>query len=385
MKTQLLEDIGESAALFPPTSRPAGNPNLEQGAPVRAPASNAPSARPRAATGVWRQRVAPEPPAPATRPAEDAAPLELDKVFGELAALEAQFVHPEIPQPLPASHAEPLDEPGSALEEAVTVPNPTLTATAPRDPWFDFTPPAPAPHMAVPFTPAPAGLARSKKRFLAWGAAAFSVMLLAWGGRYLVQERHDDGSLALVASQAIVKPRADVPSNGRGLAVPAPAAQPGTGTPVPPAVSASAPLPEMPPPDVAPPGVPPLVMLEPDPPLAVKPEPAARLSAGRGAAVTAPKVVHAAKPAPAFPQKKPSIRKTRERADVVAAPAKEKRQREPVRQLTRARFAEAKEAFAPDTSMAATLKACREHGYHAAQCIKRQCSVGAYGFACRGR
>jgi hypothetical protein len=39
----------------------------------------------------------------------------------------------------------------------------------------------------------------------------------------------------------------------------------------------------------------------------------------------------------------------------------------------------------PDTSMAATLKACREHGYHASQCIKRQCSVGTYGFACRGR
>lgn len=380
MKTQLLEDIGESAALFPPTSRPAGNPNLEQGVPVRAPASSAPSARPRAATGVWRQRVVPEPLSPATRPAEDAAPLELDKIFGELAALEAQFVHPETQQPLPASHAEPLDQPGSALEEAATVPNPTLTATAPRDPWFDFTPPAPAPHMAVPFTPAPAGLLRSKKRFLAWGAAAFSAALLAWGGRYLVQERHDDGSLALVASQAIIKPRADVPSDGRGLAATAPGAEPGTGAPVPPALAASAPSPEM-----APPGVPPLVMLEPDPPAAVKPEPAARPATGRGDALTAPKLVRAAKPAPASPQKKPPIRKTRERADAIATAAKEKRQREPVRQLARAPVVQAEKPFAPDTSMAATLKACREHGYHAAQCIKRQCSVGVYGFACRGR
>lgn len=351
MKTQLLEDIGESAALPPPLSSTGGHSTAGKGAPsvAPAPAPTAPPPRARTATGVWRQRLAEEPPAPAPQPAEEVAPRELDKVFGELAALEAQFVRAEPAQLQPATPAESLHPPGIALAEQTTVSNPIHATATPHDHFFDFTPPAPAAQVANPFTPAPIVLAQSRKRPLVWAACALSAALLAWGARYLVQERTDDGSLALVASQAK--------------------------EPMPPAVPASPPLPD----------VPPLVMLEPDPPAAVTPEPAARLAAGRGALVAAPKIVRTAKPVPAAPAKQASIRKTRERPEAVAAPAKEKRPRQPVRQLARAPVVVTQKPLAPDTSMAATLKACREHGYHASQCIKRQCSVGPYGFACRGR
>jgi len=152
-------------------------------------------------------------------------------------------------------------------------------------------------------------------------------------------------------------------------------ADPGAGAIVPSTVPASAPLPD----------VPPLVMLEPDPPPVIKPEQSSRLAAGRRAPVTAPKIVRAVKKAAVSTVRKPSIRKTHERPDPVIAPVKERRQREPVRRLERVSAVVTERPSTPGDAMAATLKACREHGYHASQCIKRQCSVGTYGFACRGR
>ena len=321
MKTQLLEDIGESGQAGIITSLPA-------------PPAKAPPARERAATGVWRQRPAEEPPAPQTPPLEEAAPLELDRVVGELAALEAQFVRPEPPQ---------------ALRDTIH------TEVAPQGPHFDFTPPAPASQAANPVTPAAAVLAPSRRPYPLWAACALVAALLLWGGRYLYQERNDAGALALVARASTAQPVADAP--------------------IPPAVPASAPLPD----------VPPLVMLEPDPPAAIKPVPVARAVAGRGEPVTKAKAVPAPLRVRAAPLQKPSIRKTRARPDMAAAPVKKSRQREPARQLARAPAVVALKPSAPDTSMEATLRACRAHGYHASQCIKRQCSVGAYGFACRGR
>lgn len=341
MKTQLLEDIGESAAAIPLSSRPAGMSSGGKGAPDPAPARDAPSIRPRAATGVWRQRLAVAPPAPTARAPEEAAALELDKVFGELAALEAQFVSPE-PQ---------------------SAPVPTDAATAPHTPFFDFTPPPPAPPVTDPVAPPATGIAQSRKRHLVWAAGALSVALLVWCVGYLVREHHDAGSLALIASQVKAAPRVDPASSERALAARAST------------IPESTPLP----------AVPPLVMLEPDPPPATRPAPAARPAVDREEWIAVPKTVRAAKKLPASPVPKPSIRKTRERSRVTAAPAKERRQREPVRQFARAPAVAAERPQQTDTSMAATLKACREHGYHASQCIKRQCSVGAYGFACRGR
>jgi hypothetical protein len=299
----------------------------------------------------------------------------LDKVFGEIAALEAQFVRPEPQQALAASPAESAYQPDIAFAEATPALEPTPSVTVPQDPFFDFTPPAPAPHLAAPFTPAPAGLAQSPKRPLVWTACALSAALLVWGGRYWYQERNDAGSPALIASQVKGEAGGESVSHPPALAAMPLKAEPGADALVPSTVPATAPLPD----------VPPLVMLEPDPPSVIKAEAVPKLAATRRASATAPKAVRAAKQAAASALQKPSIRKTRERSAAVAAPAKERRQREPARQVVRAAAVVAERPPTPDTSMAATLKACREHGYHAAQCIKRQCSVGTYGFACRGR
>ena len=361
MKTQLLEDIGESTAVPPPTSKPAAYSNAGKGAPEPAPVRRAPPPRARGATGVWRPRLAWGPPAAATRPPEEATPLELDKVFGEIAALEAQFVRPQPQQALGASQAESTHQPDMGLAQATAAPEPTRAVPAPQEPFFDFTPPAPSPSLADRYAPAPIGRAQSRKRPLIWAACAFSAALLIWGGWYLVEQRNDAGSLALIAGQVAGAAGGDSVWHEPALA--------------PSTVQARTHLPD----------VPPLVMLEPDPPSVVKPEPVPKVIAAKRASVTAPKTVRAARQAAASPSPKPSIRKPRERSAAPAAPAKEKRRRDPARQLARASTVGTERASTPEDAMAETLKACREHGYHAAQCIKRQCSVGTYGFACRGR
>jgi hypothetical protein len=82
---------------------------------------------------------------------------------------------------------------------------------------------------------------------------------------------------------------------------------------------------------------------------------------------------------------KPALRKAQAPSRTAAEPAKEKRKREPVRQLAQASAVAPGRPAEPDTSMEALLKACREHGYHATQCVRRGCSLTQYGFACRGR
>lgn len=376
MKTQLLEDIGQSAEVSLTPSRPAVNPTAGKGAQDLAPARKAQPARPRSATGVWRQKPAGEPQAPAPQPVDE-PPRKLDTVFDEIAALEAQFLRPGQqpapaiapigpPQALPASPAESLHQPAIPQAEATLAPDPARRAAAPQDPLFDFTPPSPAAQVADPFTPAAGGFTQSRKRHLVWAACALSGALLIWGGRWASQERNDAGSLALIATEAKGALRVDSALTERAIAATAS---------TPPAMPASSPMPD----------VPPLVMLEPDPPAAVKREQPAPLAAAGGERPTAPKTGHAAQQRPAAPSPKPSSRKARERSGAAATPAKERRQREPARPLARAAAIRPERPAGQDTSMAALLKACREHGYHATQCIKRQCSVGKYGFACRGR
>jgi outer membrane biosynthesis protein TonB len=228
---------------------------------------------------------------------------------------------------------------------------------------FDFTLPSPTPYVADPFTPVPARFTQSRKRALVWATSALSGALLIWGGLSLYQERKDTDALALVASEAKQAARTDTPFEVRALAATAPARPPGPDAPVQQAAPASTP----------PPDLPPLVMLEPDPPPVVKPTP------------PAPKAARAVAQRPATPAPKPSVRKTREPASAPTRPARDKPKREPVRQLAQASAITVDKHSEPDTSLAATLRACREHGYHATQCIKRQCAVGKYGFACRGR
>lgn len=345
---------------------------------VPATAGKAPPARPRIATGVWRLAAAEKMPAP-TMQSEEAAPVALDQVFEEIAALEANFVHPEQqptpvvaqvepePEPeMPAAPSQPPHAPAVLPAEDRTAPNPAHIAAVPQDPLFDFTEPLPAQQESNPFTPAPTVLARHGKRYVLGAAGLLSVALLVFGGRWLYQERNDAGSMARTAAQA----RVATPANGQAIAekasLPAPGAEGRAQADVP----VSSP-------------VPPLVMLERDPPAAIKPEQA--LPSVEEAPPVARKPKRTVEKKTASTRPKPIIRKADEPVRTAARPAQERPKREPARQFARATATPVDSPAAPDTSMAALLRACRAHGYHATQCIKRECSVTAYGFACRGR
>lgn len=398
MKTQLLEDIGQSAELPLTPAKTAGNTKAKAEAQHLAPPGKAQPGTPRSATGVWRQKPAGEPLIPAT-PAEEAAPLELNKVFEELAALEAQFVAPgqqhdsaappaEPGHALPAAPAGSPHQPGIAAGEAlhVQIPHPVAHpvphhaaepapgAAAPHEPLFDFTPPPPERPAANPFTPAGGGLARSRGRYLLPAAGLLAVALLVLGGRWFYQERNDAASLALIAGEAKQAPRADDALKPPALAVQEPAPAPEADARVVPATPAM-------PASQAAPGVPPLVMLEPDPPAAGKgeqPSPAADQAAP-------PRPEPVAEKKPASPPPKPAARTARASSAKAAEPAKKARKREPAAQPARVAAVGKEKPSGQEASLAATLKACREHGYHATQCIKRDCRVTQYGFACRGQ
>jgi len=270
--------------------------------------------------------------------------------------------------------AESLHRPAIPPAEARPAPHPAHSAAAPQELRFDFTPPPQARQAANPFTPAPT---RSRQRYLVWTACLFSGALLVLGGRWLYQERNDARSLALIADEARAQPRSarvDTAAKPPAMAAQGTAPEPEEAARVAPAMPASRPSP----------AVPPLVMLEPEPPAARPPEQPSPSASQTVPPVTPPPEL-AKEQGAAAPSPKPSSRTARARSDAVARPAKEKAKREPPRQLARASAPAKERPPARDTSMAATLKACREHGYHATQCIKQDCSVTQYGFVCRGQ
>lgn len=418
-------------------------PKAEQDAGQAAAAGTAPAARPRAARGVWRQNPAGAAPgeaveaatqAPAPLPAESTA-QELDRLVEELAALEAQLVPagerqepalapagtgpaPRVPPPAsPRQPAAALPESQLELEpEPEPDPMPVPGAAALHEPRFDFTPPparqpgepffadslaaepavADAP-VTEPFTPAARRSWRAGPRYLAWAACLLAAVLLVVGGRWWYQERRDAGALALIAGAAKEDPRPV-----QGLASPAPAAQQDAREA---GVTAAAPAPAgtRPPPAA----VPPLVMLEEQPGVPVKREQPAPPAADAPAPSTALAPVAATKPAAAVKEEavaaspkpkaqtppkpkaqtpaKPKTQTPPQPSRAAAVPAKETRQREPVRQVARASAAPKEAPLGAEDSLSETLKACRAHGYHATQCIKQGCSMTKYGFACRGR
>ena len=374
MKTQLLEDIGQNATLplapLKKTEHPAADKALQDPAPpaIAGPATPQPDQQP--------------------------AGLDLDSVFEEIAALEAQYVPP-------GPHREPVlapTEPGQPEQPVLPndtlrkpartasfTPDPAQTTTVPLDPVFDFTLPGPAAQAAEPFTRSPSWPTRSGRRRLLWSAGLLAAALLAAGGWWAVQahqERNDAGSLALIANQAQETLRVD-------NAATQPGAAPDSDAGIAPAAPVSSPAPT--------PAVPPLVMLKPEPAAADRAERPAPLPAAQAAPEAASAPEPAAEPGSAFPLPKSLSRAARGQSDAAAAPAPRKREREPVRQLARAstsgakkppaaeRAKEGAEEGAEEGPTAALLRACREHGYHAAQCIKRGCSLTQYGFACRGR
>jgi hypothetical protein len=385
MKTQLLEDIGQSTKVPLAPSDIVANPTANKQLHKLAPAGNAQPAKPRPDLGVWRQKPAAQPLiSPAQEPDQQPATLGLHEVFEEIAALEAQLVHPgqqhepviapvEAVHELPTRPAEPLPKPAIAQADATLPLHATQPPTAPQDPLFDFTPILPAQQAAAPFTPAPTGLARSRRRYLLWAACVLSGALLIQGGRWLYQERNDAGSLARISDEAREKPQVDTAVE-RAMASQELAPGPGSDPSGTPAVPARRPVSTLPP----------LVMLEPEstdtegkrtPPLA----------AGRVAHQTAPKPEPVAEQAPASASPKQSSPTVHKPSDAATQRATERAKREPVPQVASASAIEAERPAERDTTMAATLKACREHGYHAAQCIKRACEVTQYGFVCRGR
>lgn len=453
MKTQLLEDIGQSAALSLTSSNRPGHSTADKAAQHPAPTGRAQPARPRSALGVWRQKVADEPlVSTPQQPDQPPAPQELHDLFEEIAALEAQFVAPGeqrapaiaaagFQHPLPTPPAAPLQsaippaEPTLAPDQTqaaaaaqdplfdFTAPSPALpaaraagpftdptqAATAPHAPLFDFTRPSPArpaaqatdpfpdpPHAATapqdplfdftaPSTASPAVQAadpftrarptRSTQRYFVWGMGLLALALLIGGGRWWYQERNDTASLARIADAAKAQPQGGNAVQRQALAARASTVQAGA------EVRAAPPVPAI---DSSP-AVSPLVMLEPDPPAAAKLEQRPPPAADRVARQAARKPEPAAKREAASPLPKRSERVARKESDTPARLAANKARRDPVRQLARAPAIETERSSGPDTGLAATLRACRERGYHATQCVKRGCSVTEYGFACRGR
>jgi hypothetical protein len=362
MKTQLLEDIGQNAALSLTPPKTAADSQAGNEVHALAPAGNAAPSKPRSALGVWRQEPAGK--LPASTPGHQTPPLELHDVLEEIAALEAQYVPPGRRHEPAIAPVEPLHQPA----EPTFAPNPAQSATAPQDPFFDFTAPSPAPQEADPFTHAPTGSTRPRQPYLLWAACLLCGALLILGGRWLYQERKaaDEAKEELRRDQAVKQPAIAAKE-----VTPGPEGEVGATA----AVSASRPLP----------APPPLVMLEPDPSTAVKPEQPSP-SAARRAEVQAPLTPEpVAEQGSDSPLPKPPGRIARKHSEAAAVTATESDERAPVRRYARASAIGNEGPSERDTGMAATLRACREHGYHAAQCIKRACSVTEYGFVCRGR
>jgi hypothetical protein len=391
MKTQLLEDIGENATTFLAPSNIAGHANAANEVHKLAPAGKAQPARPRSALGVWRRAAAGEPHiSMARQPDQQPVPLDLNKVFEQIAALEAQYVPPLQEHEPATAPAAPRDEfaaaPAELLREPAIPPagptpgpDPTDTATTPRAPLFDFTLPSPElPAANNPFTHPPAGATRSRRRHVVWGACLLSCALLILGGRWLYQERKDVGAPALIAHDAKDKPQVGKAVQRQAIAVQESTPEPAVDA----RLKSTEPAEPAPRPASS---VPPLVYLEADPTPPAKGKQAASLAAAQAAPRAAPKPAPAAAPGPASPLPKRPTHKARERSEAAARRARAKVERAPARQLARASVAGTERPSGQDTSMEATLKACREHGYHAAQCIKRACRVTEYGFVCRGR
>jgi hypothetical protein len=470
MKTQLLEDIGESAPLSLTPAQPVDHVKADNRARSVAPEGNVQLAEPGPAFSVWKRKPGAEPRTfTAQQPDQAPVPVKSESLFEEIAALEAQYVPPAQQQHKPAiatgeprhvlagvtaettaeTTAQPTAGPAAEpMHESVILRagpafslEPTPTVAAPRDPLFELTPP-PTAHQAAdpaadPFAAAPTAAVRSRPRYLLWGACLLLTALAVQGARWLSHERNHGGSPVLSAAQAKAQLRADNALKRRTNATqvtPEPASD-ARATPV---MTASAPFPALPP----------LVLLKPEPPPAAKPEQHAPVAIERQAPVaikrrppvaierhapvaierhapvavasrnqrTAPqKLEHVVEKRPAYerttPLKlahvvqkppvsrlpRPSSPSARGQSYAAAQPAREWTERQPAREFSRASAVETnrqtEQDFAAkrdyeterDYARAATLRACRAHGYDTAQCFDRACSVSRYGFSCRGQ
>jgi hypothetical protein len=363
MKTQLLEDIGQSATLsLVPSDRVANSGSYKAGqdiaqAPVDAPV------RSRSAFGVWRRKPDDEPVVPATQQPEPPLPAA-PPAFEPIAAVETQHVPPQLVHEAVITPAEPT-----------LGANATQSESAPHGPVFDFTFPSPA-TSAVPdlLTRETSWFERSGQRYLLWGACVLAGALVIQGGRWLYQQSKDAGVLALVADEVKAEPQLDKAAKRRAMGAKEFTLGPDGEVQAAPASSTS------PRPHPAP-TLPPLVLLKPEPAAAAKVIPAATLEADREAVRAPHKLERVAEQAPAAPLPK-EIHRT-----AAAKPARARVERAPDRPIEREPVMQVAKKSEPESAMSAmsaTLKACKEHGYHPAQCVAHKCSVTKYGFVCRG-
>jgi hypothetical protein len=331
MKTQLLEDIGQSASPMWPA--PVAKATAPKVPPPPAQEAAPPVVAARSGL-VWRYKIAAEPappietvpeaPAPAPAPAPALAP-PIDPL-------------PEAPPP-PAPLRSPLDTVHPVIGNPPAGATGASPASAPHEQQannlFDFSLPPTSPN-AVPdlFGREPTWFDRWGRRGLVAGSSLVACAIVVAGGLWLLREYRDDESLALVASTAKLAPTT------------------AKATVLAPKVLAVAP------PDTVSPVVPPLVLLPREPIPAVQEK--------------------------VKPESNPVVT---ERTVPTPKPTRVREQREPVQQprYRTATTVPPEVRAEPPVTMSATLAACREHGYSPAQCVKRGCRVTRFGFVCTGK
>lgn len=366
MKTQLLEDIGHSTSSLAPSDKVSSS--------LKKKGMSAGHAGPfalRPTSGVWRKK----PPAEEALPAAPHPPQQASLTEATKAS---------------TGPAEDANAPHSPPHEAVaTAARPALDAhaspasPAQADPLFDFAPRSPAPAALEASNTAAGWFQRSGQRYLMWGGCALLAALVVQGGWWLYGARKDAGSLALVANEFKAEPQQERPSRRRPLTVKEFTLGPDGEVRVAPAapVSSAAPLVR------ASPAVPPLAVLPPE-------------QGADAIGETAPPAPPVADGGAQQRRDAVSGRDTEKKAGPLAKRVRQSEREQPARRTTPApalaerlsgrRVASATALRSGGTSahqstMAETLKACRAHGYHAAQCVKRACSVTKYGFVCRGK
>lgn len=386
MKTQLLEDIGQS---IEPFLVPSGKntASISDAAAAAGPEHNrARPSMPRSSTGVWRQK-----------PADDTNAPQVQQPVPEVRIAEEQASRPISAESLIDSDLRPV-APSTATSAADAVPPPPVGPTlgsrarsgagSAADPLFDFPPRTAAVADAVPRASDESWFQRSGHRYMLWGSCAVVAAMVVQGGWWLYGASKDAGSLAVVASGLKDNPQLERAAKRRAMAAKEFTLLPDGEVrvpPVPPAPSTQA----IPPRSAA---IPPLVVLEPEsadgaksvPPNAAKPEPAAAATAGPELGQEATKPEQTAQQAP-HPTAQRVRRYEREKLATASRSTTVGAERAPRRQTVRPLAVQAESAATRESTMAATLKACRAHGYHAAQCIRRACSVTRYGFVCRGK
>ena len=365
MKTQLLEDIGQSTSSLASSSKVPHSvgDKAAQAIPARL-------SMPRAGSSVWRQKPQGEPALSRTR-----EPDRQTQVREKPRALAEAPDAPDGPTAA-ASLPDQVEPPAAAAFDAQS----SSSRAARPDPLFDFCPRSPPPSGQGTGSAEPSWFQRSGQRYLLWGTWMLLAALVLQAGWWLYGERKDAGSLQLVAEEFKSEPRQEQVLRRRALAAKEFILAPDGEVRVSPAPAATG---ELQPVRASPP-IPPLAVLAPETAAGTSAE---HEVAGTDGGEQQEGATVAEQDATPEPQSAPErLRQSQgEQFAGDARPALDAVEAAPGRRVARASAKQVARTAVQDASMAETLKACRAHGYHAAQCIKRACKMTKYGFACRGR